>query len=69
MLRVESSVNVSLANLWGDVRIGPETPSGFGGVGVDPRTWSFVVWQADTGPQAPDTHVLTPLVRPVLFKL
>ena len=75
MIRVERSTNVTLANLWGACRIGCQKPNetcddAFGGVGVSPAEWSFVMWQNGLGPGPRSAEHLTPVLeRPVLFKL
>ena len=68
MMRVEQSHNITLANLLGDVRVGPVSASGFGGLGVDPRNWTFVTWSNGTTPES-DTDVLASLDRPPVFVL
>ena len=75
MIRIENSSYVTLANLVGACRIGCQKPNetcddAFGGVGVSPAKWSFVMWQSGVGAGTASEERLTPaLERPVVFKL
>lgn len=68
LIRLEESDNITLANLWGDCRIGPSI-SGFGSFCYSPAVWSMVLWQQGAGAGNSGARVLPPLVRPVLFEL
>lgn len=76
MIRVEASHGITLANLWGDVRIGCQLDvtatnctGQFGGLGVSPTEWSFVLWKNNTGVTTLGEHFTAPLDRPLVFKL
>ena len=69
-------VTVTLANLWGDCRIGCQhcvectnCTHHFGGLGVSPSDWSMIMWKNNTDVTTRGMGLVPPLARPVVFKL